>query len=570
MVEYLSAGSDVLNLPNTLTNIVSIVQKISTQRRSGKEKCAELLLDALTLKDMIRSPNATDPLPPERLENLIFRIKDCLEKFSKQNWLDDTIEALFINKYSQLRHEYKELRERHMFGAVTRRDSFGHKVQETKRNPTPGPMPFHLTIDISSLNFEGSVGRGYIEGYGDVECRRLNTSLTSQRALYLYRDFQQGSHIQKIYGIVERNNHDYVVMQGCSELQPLKAWRSDSNRGLTLRDRVVIAYDVAQSIAWLHEGGLLVKYLTESSIRLTSDGQSGQEPILTQLHYTRCLYEKTNSVRIDYRYEAPEILSTLLEVEKGQQRRSLPHSHETDIWSLGIIIWQILTDGVPYQIEDDLYFYNPEQESARLKSHLDTSPLPGDFPSECPLRLADIIRKCWSPIDQGRPSAECVASSLLRALPLLDKTVMNTVTSCTGGLDEIGDPQELKQARSAAWELVQAARAREKKQAEQVSQLSDDYASILLRYANDPKHPECTFLVGSLIWWELINIWLINDLATPRKRLGFNGQRAELALKYLLSASDGMLMQANLEISRAYAALYHDYNVRIKPVTDLS
>ncbi|KAF4450159.1 kinase-like protein [Fusarium austroafricanum] len=330
-------------------------------------------------------------------------------------------------------------------------------------------------------------------------------------------------------------------MQDYSEFKSLKSWRSDANKGLTIRDRVHIAYDVAQSIAWLHEGGLLVKYLTESSIHLMSDGKSGQKPILTQLHYTRCLYEKTNSVRIDQRYEAPEILSNLLNNEKGQQGRPLPHSHETDIWSLGIIIWQILTDGIPYQIEEDLYFYNPEQESARLKSRLNISPVPGGFPDELPPPLADIIRKCWSPIDQGRPSAESVASSLLRALPLLDAIVIGTVTSCAGETDESSNYQDLEQARSAAWELIQAARARAKNHSEQVTQLSDDHASILLRYVKHPEHPECALLVGSLIWWELINVRLIDDSTTPRKRLGFDGKLAYIpipSIRIILKAKD--------------------------------
>jgi hypothetical protein len=144
-------------------------------------------------------------------------------------------------------------------------------------------------MDISVLNWQESVGRGKVAGYGDLECRTLDTGLSSQRALNLYQDLQRGAHIQKIYGIVEMNGQDYVIMQDCSTLPTLKSWRSDPSRVLTLRDRVLIAYDVAQSVTWLHGGGLLVKYLTESSIRLRSDEKSQQHPVLTQLQYTRCV-----------------------------------------------------------------------------------------------------------------------------------------------------------------------------------------------------------------------------------------------------------------------------------------
>ncbi|CZR47359.1 uncharacterized protein FPRO_08733 [Fusarium proliferatum ET1] len=569
MVDYFSAGSDALNFPNTLTNIISTVQKISTQRRSGKQKCAELLVDAFTLQDMIDNPNASDAgLQEKKLEDLIVRIKDCLVRFSKEDWLDDAVEAMFKNDYSQLRNEYLKIEGRYILRAINHIEnslgqtvSLWHKMLETAKHSTPVHSLTRITMDVSALNWKESIGRGEVAGYGDVECRKLETGLSSQRALNLYQDLQNGAHIQKIHGIVEINDQDYVILQDCSILTTLKTWRSDSSRVLTLRDRVHIAYDVAQSVAWLHGGGLLVKYLTESSIHLRSDGNSRQHPVLTQLHYTRCLYEKTNSVRIDHRYEAQEILAQLLE-----KNGSIPHSHETDIWSLGTIVWQILTDGTPYLIEEPIYFHNPEQDAATLKRRLDIYPFPGDFPVEFPSPLVDIVQSCWKPLDQGRPSAMTVASSLLRALVLLDKVVFSSVRDCVGESVRIANPRDLEIARSTAWQLIQEARKSSKIQDQQVSQLSNHHTSILLHQSEHPEHPECAFLVGSLIWWDLINVWLVNDSTVPRSDLGFDGRRAELALKYLLSASDRGYMQANFEITRAYAALCHDYNARTKIV----
>ncbi|KAF5598830.1 isoform 4 of fibroblast growth factor receptor 1-A [Fusarium pseudocircinatum] len=519
MVDYFSAGSDVLNLPNTLINIVSAVQKISTQRRSGKEKCAELLVDAFTLKDMIENPNVTDDdLQGKRIEKLIVRIKDCLVRFSKADWLDDTVEAMFKNDYSQLQNEYRELQDRYLLGAVNQGVSLWHKVLEAVKNPAPAHSSTHITTDISALNWQESVGRGNMTGYGDVECRKLDNGLSSQRALNLYQDLQRGAHIQKLHGIVVMDEQDYVIMQDCSTLPTLKSWRSDPSRVLTLRDRVLLAYDVAQSIAWLHGGGLLVKYLTESSIRLRSDHKSRQHPVLTQLHYTRCLYEKTNSVRIDYRYEAQEILADLL-----QKQGSVPHSHETDIWSLGVIVWQILTDGTPYLIEEPIYFYNHEQDATTLRRHLENHPFPGSYPVGFPSLLIDIIQSCWSPIDQGRPSAMAVAGSLLRAHTLLNKTVMSTVKDYVGDSVAIESSQDLGMARLTAWQLVHKARKRAKVRDEQVGQLSNHHASVLLRHSENPEQPECAFLVGALIWWDLLNVWLVDDSTMPRSHLGFDG-----------------------------------------------
>lgn len=155
-----------------------------------------------------------------------------------------------------------------------------------------------------------------------------------------------------------------------------------------------------------------------------------------------------------------------------------------------------------------------------------------------------------------------VASSLLRVQSLLDSVAIN---SGAGGIDtpvRLSNLQALEKARSAAWDLVQRARQREKNQDEELEQLSEDHVSVILYCAEDPLHPECTFLVGAMIWWKLINIWLIDNSVSTRA-LGFNGQRAELALSYLLRASDRGYTNANLEISLAYAALYHNYKNRV-------
>ena len=193
------------------------------------------------------------------------------------------------------------------------------------------------------------------------------------------------------------------------------------------------------------------------------------------------------------------------------------------IFSLGVIIWQILTDGTPYLIEEPLYFNNPEQDTAPLKRRLETSHLPGVFPDQFSSPLVEIVQSCWSPMDQGWPSAMTVASSLLRALALLDRTVTSSVTNCVGDSVRIFDSQDLEQARSAAWQLIQKARKRGEVQDEQVGQLSDHHASVLLHHSENPNHPECAFLVSSLIWWGLINGCFVNGLTIPRSHLGSDG-----------------------------------------------
>lgn len=160
---------------------------------------------------------------------------------------------------------------------------------ETTKEVASKQSPVNLALETSSLTWEGSIGRGQVAGYGDVECRRLDDSTVSRQALQLYQDFQRGAHVQTIHGVAEINKEKYVIMQDCSGLQMLQSWLNDGNRELTLSDRVHIAYDVAQSVAWFHEGGLVVKFLTDTSIRLTDGQNCRQQPVLTSLQYARCV-----------------------------------------------------------------------------------------------------------------------------------------------------------------------------------------------------------------------------------------------------------------------------------------
>ncbi|KAF4471493.1 isoform 4 of fibroblast growth factor receptor 1-A [Fusarium albosuccineum] len=512
-------GTELINLPNILTSIASSVQAISEQRQSGKKKCTELLLDAITLTDIIENPNTNcTEIPVEKLKNLILEIQNCVDGFAKKDLVGDIAEATFKGQYSQLRDEYRHWEGRYILFSIWRKL---RKVLETTRAPPSKHSPVNLMIETSSITWQGSIGRGRLASLGDVECRRLDVGFSSRHALQLYQDFQRGAHVQIIHGIAEINNQYYVVMQDCSEFTTLKSWRGDASRGLTLSARARIAYDVAQSVAWFHEGGLLVKFLTESYVRLKNSQNSRQQPILTQLQYARHLYEKTDSVRIDVRYEAPEILTELLEPDGN----SKPHSHATDVWSLGIVIWQILTDGSPYQLEDDMYLHKPKEEIAALKRRLEVSSRPGEFPSDLPSSLVEIIQNCWSPLGQGRPSAKAVAGSLLRTQALLDSAVNYPIQD---GVDSPVSPyslQELDQARSTAWALIQGARKRSEQQHEQNSQLGEGFVEVLLHYAKDLSHPECAFLIGGLIWWELVNPWWIQDSFTPRS-LGCIGMLA--------------------------------------------
>lgn len=108
----------VVDVPTIFKSIASSVQKISDQRQSGTKNCKKLKADVLTLSFMIRHLQTSQSGLRVEVEHLILKIENCLARFAKENWLDDTVEALFKGEYSQLRGEYRRLEERFMLVSI--------------------------------------------------------------------------------------------------------------------------------------------------------------------------------------------------------------------------------------------------------------------------------------------------------------------------------------------------------------------------------------------------------------------------------------------------------------------
>jgi len=96
------------------------------------------------------------------------------------------------------------------------------------------------------------------------------------------------------------------------------------------------------------------------------------------------------------------------------------HTKETDIWSFGMVICELLTRSKPYpEIGDQ------QVTSAIAAGHLPKEPDSQDYKVNNAFRaLWSIARKCWNPTDSMRPSAELIARDIdfiLRGFEPLDR-----------------------------------------------------------------------------------------------------------------------------------------------------
>lgn len=152
------------------------------------------------------------------------------------------------------------------------------------------PPQATLALDFSAIHVEPenpSIWRGTTSELGDIECQKLSDTTASRRALEAYRDLQYGAYIQAIHGLAKIDGDIFIVMQDCSKLSTLAEECNNNTTSVELIARVRLAFDVAQSIAWLHSADLILKTLNDRAVKLVRGNDGTLRPCITEVEHVR-------------------------------------------------------------------------------------------------------------------------------------------------------------------------------------------------------------------------------------------------------------------------------------------
>uniref|UniRef100_A0A3P8UFC9 Mitogen-activated protein kinase kinase kinase n=1 Tax=Amphiprion percula TaxID=161767 RepID=A0A3P8UFC9_AMPPE len=178
--------------------------------------------------------------------------------------------------------------------------------------------------------------------------------------------------------------------------------------GKKVPPRVLVnwAVQIATGMDYLHNQAfvpIIHRDLKSSNILILQpverDDLCGKTLKITDFGLAREWHQTTKmSAAGTYAWMAPEVIKLSL------------FSKSSDVWSFGVLLWELLTGEVPYR----------EIDALAVAYGVAMNKLTLPIPSTCPEPFAQLLGECWSPNPHGRPSF----TSILRRLLAIEQSAM--------------------------------------------------------------------------------------------------------------------------------------------------
>jgi len=192
-------------------------------------------------------------------------------------------------------------------------------------------------------------------------------------------------HIVSFFGISvdEANNEVLMIMElmNCSLRDLLK-----TKVNLNYKEKVKILMGIAHGMSYLHSLKPPILHLDLKSTNILAKKDEGSYIIKIAdfgISVTK-MSIKTNPSGMTPKYAAPE---TLL---------NKPVSEKTDVYSFGLIMWELLTYSTPFE--------GLSTEDLKIQATSEVNPLRPSIPKDCPTEYESLMKDCWQYSTKDRPT----------------------------------------------------------------------------------------------------------------------------------------------------------------------
>ncbi|CAN4107315.1 unnamed protein product [Withania somnifera] len=246
-------------------------------------------------------------------------------------------------------------------------------------------------IDHQLLNFEYKIASG---SYGDLykgtycsqevaikilKSERLNTELQTEFAqeVYIMRKVRHKNVVQFIGACTRPPNLCIVTeyMSGGSIYDYLHKQKGSFKLPTLLK----VAIDVSKGMNYLHQNNIIHRDLKAANLLMDENevikvADFGVARVKAQ---TGVMTAETGT----YRWMAPEVIE------------HKPYDHKADVFSFGVVVWELLTGKLPYE------YLTPLQAAIGVVQ----KGLRPTIPKHTPSKLVELLQTCWQKEPASRP-----------------------------------------------------------------------------------------------------------------------------------------------------------------------
>jgi serine/threonine protein kinase len=195
--------------------------------------------------------------------------------------------------------------------------------------------------------------------------------------------------VVQVFGISTDGPQPVLIMEYCAggSLGDF-LFRRDVN--IPIERKIEIVKGIARGVLHLHKHNIVHRDLAARNVLLNQNG----EPKVTNFGMSRVLEQKeegkTKSGIGPVCWMAPESLA------------AMTYSMKSDVWSFGIVVYEIVAQSEPHKGEDVL----------EVALAIRDKGLTPKIPSDCPGVLRQIMESCWKKDPYERPTIEAIHAIL--------------------------------------------------------------------------------------------------------------------------------------------------------------